>query len=144
MAQSNVIYKGEEKKFSINIQAAGFDMDTDDFELEISTPKAGDSVKVVKTGSPDESGRWSNEDGSLVVFYEEREVTEPSDSSSSDSSDEPTTTTVKDWFGIVDTQYFTGKGELKVIGTAYVADTKAHDGIRKAIDIKTLGTLNNK
>lgn len=138
MAKANVFYKGEEMKFAIGIKAAGFDMDTDDFELEVTNNK--ESFSVTKTGQPDERGTWKNEDGSLVVFYEEETVTIPP----AEEGGEPTTETVKNWFGIIDTQYFINVGELKVISTAYVIDAKAADGVRKCIGIDNLGTLKNK
>lgn len=138
------IYRGEEKKFAIAIQAAGFDMDTDDFKIEVKSPKG--SVSVLKSGEPGSGGIWANEDGSLVVFYETETVTTPSD----DPEGEPVVTTVKNWFGIVDTGvqdavsgiYKLGKGDLKVIATAYIPDEKAYDGVRQSIDTKVLGTLN--
>lgn len=140
MAQANLFYKGEEKKFAFNIAADGFDMDSDDFELEVSTNKAGDSVSVLKTGEPNEQGIWANEDGSLVVFFEETTTETPSE----EPGGEPTVTTEKTWYAIVDTQYFANTGDLKVTATAYVTDQKAYDGVRKSIDVQTLGNLRNK
>lgn len=131
------MFKGEEKKFAINIEAEGFDMDNDDFEIEVASPK--DSVTVLKSGEPNEKGVWANEDGSLVTFFEESQTTVPSD----EPGGEPTVTTTKTWFCIVDTQYLS-VGDLNVIGTAYIVDPKAYDGVRKSIDEKKLGTLKNK
>ena len=128
MAQANVFYKGEEKKFAINIQAAGFDMDTDDFELEVTNGK--ESFSVLKTGEPDENGRWANQDESLVVFYE---TVTPEEG-------DP----YKEWFGILDTQFFNSTGQLNAVGTAYITDTKASGSVRKSIDVAILGTLKNK
>ena len=139
MAQANQFYKGEEKKFAINIEAAGFDMDTDDFKLEVSTNAAGDSVSVLKAGEPTEEGVWTNEEGSLVVFYETETVATPAE----EEGGEPVVTTTKTWWAIVDTQFFTRVGDLKVIATAFVKDPKAYDGVRNAIDVKTLGSLKN-
>ena len=138
MAQANVFYKGEEKKFAINIQAAGFDMDTDDFEIEVTNGK--ESFSITKTGQPDEHGRWSNEDGSLVIFYEEDTVEVPAE----EPGGEPTSNTTKSWFAIVDTKFFNSVGQLSVIGTAYITDAKAYDGVRNSIDVQPLGTLKNK
>ena len=141
MAQANVFYKGEEKKFAINISATGFNMDTDDFDVEVTNGK--ESIIARKTGEPTEAGIWTNEKGSLVIFYEgdeEDTVEAPAD----EPGGEPTTNTVKNWFCILDTQYFTNVGQLNVIGTAYITDVKAFDGVRKSIDVKTLGTLKNK
>jgi len=138
MAQANIFYKGEEKKFGINIAAAGFDMDTDDFEVEVTNGK--ESFSTLKTGEPTEKGIWTNEDGSLVIFYEEDTVTVPP----AEEGGEPTTDTVKNWFCILDTQYFNNVGQLNVVGTAYINDAKAYDGVRKSIDVAILGTLKNK
>ena len=138
MAQANVFYQGEEKKFAINIQNDGFDMDTDDFELEVTNGK--ESFSVLKTGEPSEAGTWANEDGSLVVFYEEETVEVPAD----EPGGEPTQNTIKNWFGIIDTQYFVNMGALTVTATAFVTDAKAYDGVRKVIDVKSLGTLKRK
>lgn len=138
MAQANVFYKGEEKKFAINIAAAGFNMDTDDFEVEVTNGK--ESFSVQKTGEPTAAGIWTNEDGSLVTFYEEETVEIPAE----EPGGEPTQNTIKNWFCILDTQYFNNVGQLNVIATAYVTDAKAYDGVRKSIDVATLGTLKNK
>lgn len=138
MAQANVFYKGEEKKFAINIAAAGFNMDTDDFEVEVTNGK--ESFSVQKTGEPTAAGIWTNEDGSLVTFYEEETVEIPAE----EPGGEPTQNTIKNWFCILDTQYFNNPGQLNVIATAYVTDAKAYDGVRKSIDVATLGTLKNK
>lgn len=125
MAQANMFYKGEEKKFAFKIEATGFDMDTDDFELEVTSSK--DVIAVMKTGEPNEHGVWANEEGSLCVFYETDQATSE-----------------KNWFAIVDTQFFTTTGQLNIIGTAFIVDEKAFDGVRKSIDESILGTLKNK
>jgi hypothetical protein len=200
MAQANILYKGEEKKFAIGIEAAGFDMDTDDFDVEVSNGK--ESFLVHKTGNPTEAGIWANEDGSLVTFYEEEPVPEAHsvvgiNDYDGDSGyviaenapqnvyyydkDQATATidheaqvgevylmgtsmgshyfrfdgtdwvdigtsysTPKHWFCIIDTQYFNSTGQLNVIATAYITDPKAYDGVRKCIDLGSLGTLKNK
>ena len=138
MAQANVFYKGEEKKFAIKLQAEGFNMNTDDFEIEVTNGK--ESLATQKTGQPTEEGTWVNENGSLVIFYEEETVEVPAD----EPGGEPTQNTVKNWFAIIDTSFFANPGQLTVIGTAFVPDAKANDGIRKSIDEKALGQLKNK
>lgn len=125
MAQPNVFFKGEEKKFAINIAAAGFSMDTDDFEIEVTSGR--DNVSVLKKDEPNERGIWANEDGTLVTFYE------------TDAE-----TSAKNWYCILDTKDFTTTGQLTVTATAYVTDAKAYDGVRKCIDQAVLGTLKNK
>jgi len=138
MAQANVFYKGEEKKFAITIQNEGFDIDTDDFDIEVTNGK--ESCAVQKTGEPTERGFWTNEDGSLVIFYEEETTEIPAE----EPGGEPTTNTVKHWFGIINTQFFNSTGQLNVVVTAHVRDEKAYDGVRNVIDSKPLGTLKNK
>ena len=131
-------YLGEEKKFAITIVADGFDIDTDDFELEVNNGK--ESFTVLKTGQPDEQGRWKNADGSLLVFYEEKQTETPAE----EPGGEPTVTTTKSWWGIIDTQFFHKTGDLFAVSTAYITDAKACDGVRKVIDRQFLLTLKNK
>ncbi len=47
-------YKGTEIKFAFTITAEGFDMDTDDFDLEVASPR--DSVTGSKSGSSTSGG----------------------------------------------------------------------------------------
>lgn len=114
-------YKGEEVKFAILLTAEGFDMDSDDFDIEVKSPK--NSIKASKGASTED----------LVIFKENG-----SDSSSSSSSESGDT-----WYAIVNTSKFTATGELKVVATAYVPDTNASGNIRKQIDVKKLGDLKN-
>lgn len=109
------IYKGTEKKFSLDIDAEGFDMDEDDFQVEVCTPRS--SVVGVKSlgGSAD-----------VRIFRED------SDSSSSGESGT--------WWVIVDTQNLI-PGDLRVIVTAHVPDANANDGIRNEVDVVQLGKL---
>lgn len=149
MAQANVFFRGEEKKFAINIAAAGFDMNTlkddkgnsiNDFDIEVTSGRG--SISVKRTGDYNERGVWANETGSLVVFYEETTTGEPAE-------------TTKNWYCILDTgarvdptdeksDYILQTGQLTVTATAYVLDEKANDGVRKCIDQAVLGTLKNK
>lgn len=116
------IYKGEEKKFAINLTAVGFSMDDNDFEIEVATPKGG--VKASKS-EPTEDLR----------IFREPALSDSSDSSS--SGDEGT------WYGIIDTSKLPGTGEVKVVGTAFVPDVNANDGIRNEIAVDILGNLVN-
>lgn len=121
------IFIGEEKKFAIDLQAQGFSMDDDDFEIEVATVKG--SVK----------GNKGNDTGTndLRIFREPA----LSDSSSSSSSSEEEQGT---WYGIIDTSKLPyAPGEVRVIGTAFVKDSNANDGVRKEIAVATLGTLAN-
>lgn len=120
-------YKGEEIKFAINIDAPGFDMDTDDFEIEVASKR--DSVVGYKDAA-------KAEDTALVIFKEE---SDSSDSSSDSSSPEGGSA---QWYGIVDTSALS-TGELRVISKAYIPDANANDNIRVSIDVKPLATLKN-
>lgn len=113
------IYKGGEKKFAINLTAQGFSMDDDDFEIEVATAKG--SVKATK-GAPTDD---------LRIFRD------PALDGSGTSNEEGT------WYGIIDTSKLSGTGDIKVIGTAFITDANANDGIRKEIAVTTLGTLVN-
>ena len=107
------IFKGDEAKFSINLTAPGFSMDTDDFDIEIVSNQGG-SLKGSKGGS-----------GTDVIIFSETDS----------SGEEPVTT----WFVIVNTaNELKPGGSLKVIATAYVPDAHADDGIRKQIATEIL------
>lgn len=116
-------YVGSEIKFAINLTQAGFDMDNDDFDIEVR--HATGSVKASK----------GETQGPLVIFKE-------TDGSSSDSSDSSDSSSVDEgtWFAIVDTTGFTA-GNIKVVATAYVVDANAPGGVRTEIDVQQLCTL---
>jgi len=118
-------YVGSEIKFAINLEQVGFDMDNDDFDIEVRHPRG--SVKASK----------GEQTGPLVIFKEADSSS--SDSTSSDSSD---SSSVEEggWYAIVNTTGFAA-GELKVIATAYVVDANADEGVRQEIDVKSLCTL---
>lgn len=111
------IYQGDEKKFAIELTAPGFDIDTDDFDIEVKSPKS--SVKASKGASTE----------ALVIFYE---TVTPQEG-------DP----YKQWFAIVDTTSLS-TGELRVVATAHIPDTNANDGIRRESDVQVLGTLKAK
>ena len=133
---------GDEIKFAINLQAEGFSMDDDDFDVQIVHPRGHID------GTKDQGG---SEDGKLIIYRDpaidsQQAVSgvsdgpEPIDSSdSSDSSDEPVPGT---WYCIVDTTGF-AKGDLKVVATAHVPDLNANDGIRNEIATATYGKGEN-
>jgi hypothetical protein len=127
---ANTFYKreeiGDEVKFAINITAPGFSMDDDDFEIEVSTPKA--SVKASK-----------REPTVDLLIFREPELGSSSDSSSSDSSSSEETQPGT-WYAIVDMSKLS-PGEVRVIATAHVYDPQANDSIRNMIAVTTLGTL---
>lgn len=111
------IYQGDEKKFAIELTAPGFDIDTDDFDIEVKSPKV--SIKASKGAS--------NE--ALVIFFE---TVTPAEG-------EP----YKQWYGIVDTTTLSF-GDLTVIATAHIPDANANDGIRRESATAALGSLKMK
>ena len=111
-------YIGEEKKFAINLNAQGFSMDDNDFDIDVEV--AGRRVKGNKNNSIE---------GSPIIIFSE-EVTP--------QGGEP----FKQWFGIIDTSVFKKSGDSTVIATAHVPDAHANDGIRKEIAVsKELGNF---
>lgn len=60
---ADFFYRGDEIKFSIGLQASGFSMDEDDFDIEVKSSKGGTSAKASKESPA--------QDGSLVIFKEE-------------------------------------------------------------------------
>lgn len=121
-------YKGEEIKFAINIEAPGFSMDDDDFEIEV---KAGNtSVKGYKDST-------KSQDTAVRIFYEE-ETIQP-ETGEDEEPQEPVT--VKTWYVIVNTSTLAIGKQMRVISTAYIVDANADDGIRKSIAVATLDRL---
>lgn len=108
-------YKGDEIKFAINLEAPGFDMDTDDFDIEVksgNTSVKGYKTPPVGTTTP-----------ALVIFKETQEGEATSQ-----------------WYAIADTATL-ATGTMRVIATAYIVDANANDGIRKNIAVQPLGQL---
>ena len=105
-------YKGSELKTQVIIEAQGFDMDADEWEL------------VVKSGSTkinlDKSDCHKGNLGSL---------------DSSDSSDE-----TEVWYCIVNTALL-NVGTVRLIATAHVPDAMATDGVRNEIAVTNLYKL---
>lgn len=112
-------YKGEEIKFAINIEAPGFSMDADDFDIEVKSGRT--SVKGYKDNS-------KSQDLAVRIFSE----TIPPE----EEGGEPTL----QWYVIVDTSSL-ATGQMRVISTAYIVDANANDGVRKSIDVQQLDTL---
>lgn len=122
--------KGEEQKFAINITAAGFSMDADNFDVTISSPR--NSVTGSKTGAvADTSIQYKvvSDDGAVTISREP-DTTENGE------------TVTGEWFVVVDTQYL-NVGDLTVTTTAYIQDTAANDGVRKSLSRASLGPLKN-
>ena len=101
------LYKGDEGKFTFELTAPGFSMENNDFDVEIVGLKGG-SIKGYKNPPA------GSEDTDVIIYSE------------TDRSGE---TPVTKWYVIFKTDKLTA-GDLKVIGTAYVPDAYADDGIR--------------
>lgn len=120
-------YKGDEIKFAINLEAPGFSMDDDDFDIEVKSGNT--SVKGYKDSS-------KSEDTSVVIFKETTTVTPETE-----EGEEPQeSVTVSTWYAIVDTSSL-AIATMRVIATAYIVDANANDGVRKNIAVQTLGKL---
>lgn len=116
-------FKGDEIRFRINIEAEGFSMDTDPFDIEVFSTSRG-SIKASK-GDP------KLPESPLIIFSEEVTVQPEGD----DPQAEPQTAV--QWYGIVDTTTL-GVGTLRTISTAYVTDVQANDGVRREIAVDDL------
>ncbi len=122
--------KGTKGKFAINIEAQGFSMDRDDFEIEVISTR-----ESVKGYSSPKLGQSSG-----IVIYKEK-ATASSTAEDSDSSEEKETTGT--WYAIFDTANLS-VGPLRVVATAYIPDENDNDGIRKEVAVARLGKLINK
>lgn len=120
-------YKGDEIKFAINIEAPGFSMDDDDFDIEVKSGNT--SVKGSKDASKSQD--------SAVVIFKETETVQP-ETPEGEEPAEPVT--VNTWYAIVDTSTL-ALSKMRVIATAYIVDANANDGVRKNIAVWTLGKL---
>lgn len=120
-------YKGEEIKFAINLEAQGFDMNTDDFDIEVKSGNT--SVKGYKDAETETS--------TGVRIFKETESVQP-ETPEGDEPQEPITVTT--WYAIVDTSTL-ALADMRVIATAYIVDSNAEDGVRKNIAVQKLGKL---
>ena len=120
-------YKGEEIKFAIKIEAPGFNMDEDDFDIEVKSGNT--SVKGYKDSTKSQE--------TAVRVFKETTTVQP-DTEEGEEPQEPVT--VNTWYAIVNTATL-AVGQMRVISTAYIVDANADDGIRKSIDVKNLDKL---
>lgn len=116
-------YKGDEIKFAINLEAPGFSMDDDDFDIEVKSGNT--SVKGYKDAS-------KSQDTAVVIF---KETVQP-ETPEGEEPQEP----VSKWYAIVDTSTL-ALSNMRVIATAYIVDANANDGVRKNISVYALGKL---
>ena len=124
-------YVGDEIKFALNIEAEGFSMDDDDFDVEVLSSSHG-SASASKGDVPNSESR-------LIIFKESNGTSSDSDSSDSSSSENQP----GQWFAIVDTTDFQ-PGRLRVVATAYVPDANANDGVRRMSSVQNLVQLRAK
>ena len=120
-------YKNDEIKFAIKLEAPGFAMDTDDFDIEVKSGNT--SVKGYKDAS-------KSQDTDVVIF-KETETVQPE---TPDGEEPQDPVTINTWYAIVDTSKL-AFGNMRVIATAYIVDANANDGVRKNIAVQTLGKL---
>ena len=120
-------FKGDEIKFAIDLQAPGFSMEDDDFDIEVKSGNT--SVKGSKDAEPEASAP-------LVIFKET--VTVQPETPEGEEPLDPVTETK--WYAIVDTSTL-ALNEMRVIATAYIVDANANDGVRKNTAVEKLGRL---
>ena len=119
-------FQGDEIKFAIDIQAEGFDMNTDDFDIEVASGRT-----IIKASKGDEA----SEDAALVIFKEVTTI--PPSGQDEETAEEETVTT---WYAIIDTTTLP-VGTMVVAATAYIVDANANDGVRRSISTAQLGRL---
>lgn len=120
-------YKGDEIKFAINLEAPGFSMDDDDFDIEV---KSGNTSLKGSKGAGSEAS-------TDIVIFKETETVQPETPEGEEPQDP---VTVNTWYAIVDTAKLP-VGNMRVIATAHVIDANANDGVRKSIAVEKLGNL---
>lgn len=108
------MYQGDEKKVAIELTAPGFDIDNNNFDIEVKSPKV--SLKASKGASTDQ----------LIIFYE---TVTPAEGAP-----------YKQWFFIVDTTTLSN-GDITVIATAHIPDSNASGNMRRESAVAVLGTL---
>lgn len=125
MAQTANFFKGDEVKFALTLEAPGFSMDDDEFEIEV---KAGSSSifgrKTPQAGDPTD-----------VIIYSETVTIPPAE-----EGGEPTEGTV--WYVIANTAKLKENNKVFVVATAKIVDAHADDGVRNSIARVELGYLN--
>lgn len=67
------IFKGDEAKFSINLTAPGFSMDTDDFDIEVVS-NIGGSLKGSKGGTGTDVIIFKEDDAWYAIVNTENEL----------------------------------------------------------------------
>ena len=126
-------YRGSEIKFKLELEAEGFDMDRDDFKIDVvsgNTMVSGDKFnsQASDTTIPEEARL------AVIIF---RDPAQPDSSNSSDSIDDE-----DGWYAIVNTTTL-AVGDMKLVAWAYVPDGNADDLIRTDIAVTIIGRLIN-
>lgn len=126
-------YRGSEIKFKLELEAEGFDMDRDDFKIDVvsgNTKVSGDkwNSQAADTTIPEEARL------AVIIF---RDPAQPNSSNSSDSIDDE-----DGWYAIVNTTTL-AVGDMKLVAWAYVPDGNADDLIRTDIAVTPIGRLIN-
>lgn len=124
--------KGTKVKFAINIEAQGFSMDTDDFDIEVISTR--ESVKGYK--NPE---RGASTD--LVIYNDITTASSTGEDSASSEADGEDI--VSKWYAILDTSKLS-VGQLRVVAAAHIPDINADGGIRTELATARLGKLVNK
>ena len=110
-------YRGAEIKFKLELEAEGFDMDRDDFKID-----------VVSGNTKISGDKWNSQASDTTIPEEARQaVIIFRDPALSDSSN---TTTL-------------AVGDMKLVAWAYVPDGNADDLIRTDIAVTSIGRLVN-
>lgn len=126
-------YKGSEIKFKLELEAEGFDMDRDDFKIDVvsgNTKVSGDkwNSQAADTTIPEEARL-------AVIIFRDPALSGNSDSSGSIDEEDG-------WYAIVNTTTL-AVGDMKLVAWAYVPDGNADDLIRTDIAVTPLGRLIN-
>lgn len=134
-------YKGAEIKFKLELEAEGFDMDRDDFKVDIvsgNTTISGDKWNDRATAiSADDATKLA------VIVFRYPELPDSSDSSASDSSGSSSSEDEEaGWYVIFNTSTLS-VGDMKLVAWAYVPDGNADDLIRTDIAVTAIGRLVN-
>lgn len=126
-------YRGSEIKFKLELEAEGFNMDRDDFKIDVvsgNTKVSGDkwNSQAADTTIPEEARL-------AVIIFRDPALSGNSDSSSSIDEEDG-------WYAIVNTTTL-AVGDMKLVAWAYVPDGNADDLIRTDIAVTSIGRLIN-
>jgi len=124
-------YQGSEVKIALDLTAEGFDMDRDDFEIEVAHPRGSAYGNKTNTGT----------DGKVIIFREPA-LSDSSSSSSSSSDSSSSDEEQGTWYAIIDTTTF-ATGDARIIARAHIPEANASGAIRTEIAVAQLGRIVN-